>query len=791
MIVEGSAVQNENEFTYQRPPESMSRILDAAQFPAVSVDPQRETLLLLDQSGLLTIEELTAPELGLAGVRFNPAIHGPSRGIHYHGMRLLESSSGRIREVKGLPPEAKIGNPGWSPDSRHLAFTIYTPQGIELWILDVKRARVKRMLGPRISALVMRTPYQWLPDSSGLIVRTLPDRHGRPPVASSKPRGPIVQESSGVRAPARTYQDLLCDPNDERLFEHHFACQLRLLQLNGKVRRIGPVSLLRRFSLSPSGRYLLVITLKRPFSYLVPYHRFPCSVEVHDLQNERVIPLHDLPLAETIPIGFDAVAPGPRAHEWRADKPHSLVWVEALDNGDPATECRVRDRVRFMEEPFVDFPEGGLDLKFRYAGIIWGRSDLAMVTERWWKTRRVITSGFDPRYPGKARRVYFDRSLEDWYKDPGSFLTVRTPAGYEVLRFTRDGKAVFLAGDGATPEGNRPFLDCFDLQSSKTKRIFQSEPPVYEHPLVLGKSEKGMLLTTRESNWENPNLYLRNLTTGEIKPLTHFAHPWPDVQEMQQELIHYKREDGLPLTARLYLPAGWKREHGTLPAIMWAYPAEFKSRKSAGQVKESPCRFPRIGRDSPPLWVAQGYAYLDNVGMPIVGSKGEEPNDSYVEQLVMNARAAIGLLQERGVSDGARIAVGGHSYGAFMAVNLAAHSNLFAAVIARSGAYNRTLTPFGFQYEERTYWEAPDTYRAMSPFDHADEINTPVLLIHGQKDENSGTHPLQSERLYQALRGLGKKARLVVLPAEGHGYRARESVEHVLWETHEWLKRWM
>jgi dipeptidyl aminopeptidase/acylaminoacyl peptidase len=361
-----------------------------------------------------------------------------------------------------------------------------------------------------------------------------------------------------------------------------------------------------------------------------------------------------------------------------------------------------------------------------------------------------------------------------------------------VVLTANDGQTIFMQGSGASPEGDRPFLDTYDLTTGETTRLFRSEAPYYENPVELIDVEKRLLLTRRESQTDPPNYYLRNLLEGDMKQITEFPDPAPQLKGISKELITYQRNDGVDLTATLYLPAGYDKDRdGPLPTLLWAYPTEFKSKKDAGQVTDSPYRFTRVFWGSPMLYLTLGYAVLDDPTMPIIGEGEVEPNDTFVEQLVASAQAAVEAVVERGVTDPDRIAVGGHSYGAFMTANLLAHSDLFRLGLPRSGAYNRTLTPFGFQSEERSLWEAPEIYFNMSPFMHADKIDEPILLVHGEADNNSGTFPMQSERMYGALKGHGATARLVMLPHESHGYRARESIMHLLWETSTWLDRYV
>jgi dipeptidyl aminopeptidase/acylaminoacyl peptidase len=427
----------------------------------------------------------------------------------------------------------------------------------------------------------------------------------------------------------------------------------------------------------------------------------------------------------------------------------------------------------------------------RYAGIQWGTGDLALVGDWWWKTRNVRTWIVKPSSPATEPVLLFDRSWEDRYNDPGRFVSHTNEYGHAVLTPSADGKGLFLIGTGASPEGNRPFLDRLDASTQETTRLWRSEAPYYERPVELLDRDVKRFITRRESRESPPNYFVHTVGSEDVTALTEFPHPTPQLANLQKEIIHYERADGVKLSGTLYLPPGYTTDDGPLPLLMWAYPTEFKSADAAGQITDSPYQFDRIGWWSPLLWLTQGYAVLDDPKLPIVGEGNTEPNDTYVEQLVAGAKAAIDEVVRRGVTDPEHIAIGGHSYGAFMTANLLAHCDLFRAGIARSGAYNRTLTPFGFQAEERTLWEAPEVYFQMSPFMHADKVNEPILLIHGEADNNSGTFPMQSERFYNALKGHGATARLVMLPHESHGYRARESVLHMLWETDRWLETYV
>ncbi|HEV2844607.1 MAG TPA: prolyl oligopeptidase family serine peptidase [Thermoanaerobaculia bacterium] len=773
-----------NGTAYRLPPQILVDLVDAPSTPTLRLNPQREWLLALQRPNLPPISELAERELRLGGLRFRPRNNGPSRANYFVSMELLRVSGEPGPRISGLPDGARLDNVRWSPDGARFAFTNTRPDGIELWVAEVATGQARRLVDGRLN-LAGRTSPQWLSDNRTLVVTMVPEGRGPEPSAVEVPAGPLVRENSGGMAPARTFQDLLKSPADETLFEHYLTSQVARVGLDGKVTPLGQPGIAMDVSPSPDGRYLLVQTLHRPFSYLFPADRFPRRIEVWDLDGKTVRAVADIALQEDITNAFDSVPRGPRGVSWRDDAPATLVWAEALDDGDATREAAERDRIVLHAAPFQGEPTPFITLGFRSSGVSWGEGGLALVDEFWWKTRKTRTWLVRPG--GAKPELLVDRSFEDRYSDPGFPLTIANAWGRPVVRTADGGRTIFLSGEGASPEGDRPFLDAFDLTTRKSRRLFHSAAPYYERPVDLLDAEGRRLLIARESVDEPTNFYVRDLKSGQLSAITRFPHPTPQLKDVQKELIRYQRADGVQLTATLYTPAGWKPSQGPLPMVFWVYPQEFKTADAAGQVNTSPYFFDYAGNGSPLVWLTLGYAVLDNPSLPIVGEGDKEPNDSYVDQLVASAKAAVDEVVRRGVGDRRRIAIGGHSYGAFTTANLLAHSDLFAAGIAQSGAYNRTLTPFGFQAEERDLWKAPETYIKMSPFMYADKINEPILLIHGQADSNSGTDPIQSERFFNALKGKGAMARLVMLPLESHGYRGRESVLHALWENYNWL----
>jgi len=798
--VPGSAPGSATESVYRTPAPVLVDLVDAPPTPATLLGPKRERMLVMELPSLPGIDELAERELRLGGLRIRPRTHGPSRDRFVVGLRLTALADGSERTVRGLPEPARLGSFEWSPDGSHVAFTHTAQEGIELWVLDAETGEARRLTGPVLNLAGPVEPA-WLASGDALVVPRVPAGLGPEPPAPEIPTGPVIRESTGETAAARTYQDLLENSHDEALFEHYLTAQPVRVGLDGGITPLGEPALLWDLAPSPDGRYLLVETLHRPFSYLVPAYRFPRRVDVVSATDGHLVrTLADLPLQESVPIPFGSVPTGPRGHQWRADADATVAWAEALDGGDAGAEAELRDRVFLLAAPFAGEPTPWITLELRLGDIEWGTDDLALVSEWWWKTRRTRTHRVRPGDPDVAPELLFDRSFEDRYNDPGSPLQEVSDRGRRVLQTGPDGGSLYLVGEGASPEGDRPFLDVFDLESKESRRLFRSEAPYYERPVAVLDDRGPRVLTRRESVDQPPNYFVRRLAAGEERgdgegqprQVTRFPHPTPQLAGIHKELIRYPRADGVQLTGTLYLPAGYHpQEDSPLPVVMWAYPREFKSADAAGQVDDSPYRFDRIGWWSSLLWLTRGYAVLDGPSMPIIGEGDEEPNDTYVEQLVASAEAAVEEVVRRGVGDRDRMAIGGHSYGAFMTANLLAHSDLFAAGIARSGAYNRSLTPFGFQAEERTVWEAPEVYFRMSPFFHADEVDEPILLIHGEADNNSGTFPMQSERFYAALKGHGATARLVMLPYESHGYRARESILHMLWETDRWLETYV
>ena len=823
---------------YQQPPEAIRRILDAPPAESGTVSPDGKWIVIAaTEPSVTTIADMAEPTLYLAGRRFHPLGSYRTDTVGIRSMRLRPVDGGSAKAVP-VPPggritryawsadghtiaytttdrslkmgivlytvatgtpvavaapglRGKLGAPMWSHDGHYIALTESTRDGTAVWMVNVAAHSARRVTPYSVNAV--NGTCDWLGVSSELLCRMTVAARGPAPKEGAAPTGPIVQESYGRAAPVRTIEYLLKTPYDEQLFDYYFTNQIALISPTGAVRNVGAPGVHTRVDASPDGKWLLVRTVHRPYSYQVALNDFPERIEVWSLDGHVARVVTDRPLTDDVSSARDAVESGLRVVAWRSDVPATLYMVEALDGGDARRQMAKHDRVSLMAAPFSGAPAPFLDLEMRYRGIDWMYPNVALVSEGLSRNARLRTWAVNPASSSTAR-VLFDRSSENRYGDPGRFARVYDYASDRMVPLRAvDGHTFYLLGDGASAEGDRPFLDSFDMRDGSKHRIWQNSGDHYEYVASVTDPAARTFVTRSESPTEPPNFFRRDPAAGSAIQLTKLADPAPAFAGVTAKMISYTRADGVKLSATMYLPAGYTPSQGRLPFFFWAYPREFLSASAASEVRGSPYQFkrPSIPRDRHLLLLADGYGVLDGPSMPIVAKNGKEPNDTYIEQLVASAKAAIDAIDSLGVGDPNRVAVGGHSYGAFMTANLLAHSKLFRAGVAESGAYNRTLTPFGFQAEPRTFWQAEDIYNTMSPFDYADKITTPILLIHGMNDDNDGTFPIQSERMFAAIKGNGGSVRYVQLPLEPHAYTSRETLGHVIWETTTWLDRYV
>ncbi|MBJ2174224.1 S9 family peptidase [Aureibaculum sp. A20] len=779
--------------TYQKPSKEILDLVDVPLAPSVIMDDNKSVMVFLYRDSFKTIAELSEDELRLGGLRINPKTNIGSRTNYYNNIKMqsLANKKAELLQISGLPKNPRIANFSWSPNQKKIAFTQTTPEGVELWVIDIASVSARKLTEPKINAN-MRDVINWFNDSESVLVKMLSEnRKELINTSEAIPTGPTVSVNDGKKAQNRTYQDLLKNPNDEHNFEQLALSELYKISLNGDTLKWLETDMYGSITFSPDGKYVMVNSIQKPFSYLVTYGRFPSKTKIYAKNGMEIANVLESPLLEDLPQGFMAVKKGRRNMTWRSDKPATLIYAKALDGGDPENKVDFRDEVFQLETPFKGDGKSILKTINRYSGIQWANDNIAIASDYWWNTRNTKTYTFNPSDATQKPVILVDRNYQDAYANPGYFVTKRNEMGRSVIALDKANNT-YLLGDGYSDKGQFPFVDKLNLETNKKERVYQSAytdklEDIYDYDV-----DKNELLVRIESPSEYPNYYFRKLRNKKLTQLTAFENPFKAIQDVHKEVINYKRDDGLELSGTLYLPVGYDIEKKEkMPMILWAYPREFKDKSSASQNTSNPNEFISPYWGSPIYWVNKGYVVLDDAAFPIVGEGDEQPNDTFRTQLVTNAKAAIDAVDSLGYIDRNRVAVGGHSYGAFMVANLLSHCNLFAAGIARSGAYNRTLTPFGFQSEERNYWEAPEVYYAMSPFMHADKMKTPLLMTHGIADNNSGTYPLQSERYFNALKGLGATVRLVMLPKESHGYRAKESILHLLWEQDQWLEKYV
>lgn len=794
LIITASAVQfaqTTEPTRYQMPPKEIVTAFDAPPLPQAILSPSKQVMALTWRRPYPTIAELSQPILRLGGARINSKNNGPQRAAEIYAITFKKIEDGSEVRVT-VPPGANLSNVRFSPDGSRLSFLNRKDDRIELWVAETATGRAKLLSGTDRLNATMGDPYDWTEDNTTLICELVPAGRGAAPQEPTVPLGPNIQENDGKPAPAATFEDMLKTAHDEALFEYYFTSQLAAINvLSGRKTLIGRPAIFGTVSPSPNGEYLLVSRIKRPFSHLIPVNGFPEDVEIWSRGGELVRKIADVPTREGVPL--TGVQTGPRGYRWRPDQPATVLWTEALDGGNLKNKVPFRDRVSSLAAPFKDAPNEMAKTEWRFAGLSFTEKGIGLLSEADRVTRHIRTWILES---GAAPRKLWDRRQEAAYENPGSPVMRRDTGGggfggggANVVMQTGD--YIYLTGQGASPEGDRPFIDRLNLKTLATDRLFRSDAESYETVIAPLDDEAKTILTRYETPTDPPNYYVRVLgahtTLG--RAVTTFKDPQPQLRGVRHQFVTYQRKDGVKLSATLYLPPGYKPGQ-RLPVIMWAYPREFGDPDSASQITGSPNRFTIISGYSHLFLLLSGYAIFDNPTMPIVGP-GETANDQYVEQLVSSAEAAIDKVVEMGVGDRDRIGVGGHSYGAFMTANLLAHSRLFRAGFAESGAYNRSLTPFGFQSERRTFWEVPDLYAKMSPFWYAHQVKDPILLMHGEADDNSGTFPIQSERFYMALKGQGATVRYVTLPFEAHGYAGRETLLHILAERINWFDKYV
>ena len=775
--------------SYQKPSKEVADLLLAPPTPTISVDGKAQLMLVMERSFYPTVEELGQPEFKIAGIRINPNNFSLSRQNFIKQLSLKNLVTGKMISIAGLPNNLSALNPTWNPSENKIAFYNVTATAVDVWVIDIKTSTCSK-INKNAANIVLSSSLIWLDDATVLykINTHTAAQMSKKPIT---PKGPTIQESLGKVAPSVTYQDLIKSPYDEYVFEYLATAQL-VKNNAGVETKIGAPAIVSAIDLSPDKKYFLTRTINKPFSYLVTVYGFATTVNVTDLNGKMVKTIADLASAETTPSGYDNVQNVARAFDWKDDEAATIIYALPLDSGIMKKNVPFHDVVMALAAPFTGSPKELFKTTTRYSRTVWGNEHIALVTEMLRSKQQYKVSRYDASI--NTLTTLYQGNMTDAYTNPGSPVTTKNKYNRDVIAMTNNGQAILMNNiTGASPKGDLPYLASFDLTTKANTILWRCTEDNFEMVMDVLDINNLKVITRRETEKEVPNYYIRSIKDNSKNAITNFTNPYVSMEGVTKEKIKYKRKDGVDLTGDLYLPKGYdKVKDGPLPTLIWAYPREFTNAADASQIRGNQHKFTLLSWGSPVFYVTQGYAIFDNAEMPIVASAPDKkPNDDFINQLILNANAAIDKLVDLGVGDRSKMAVGGHSYGAFMTVNLLAHCNLFKAGIARSGAYNRTLTPFGFQNEERTFWQAKDLYLQMSPFAFADKIKTPLLMTHGEMDDNTGTYPINSERLYAAIKGHGGTARFVYLPYEAHGYKGKENVLHLLWEQGRWLDKYL
>ena len=828
---------------FRHPAQEIEALTMASPLPTYYFSPDyKKAVTGFRQCRQVPIAELAASEARIGGLRLDPKNFSETRENYFERLEVLDVATGRTVPVAGLPADARVKFITWSPSGRYVAFTLSFPDHVELWRMDMAAAapKAEKLTAERVNT-IFGTPFQFL-DDDHILFKAVPADHRQAP-AQALAQSSVVQEVLGEKKSIRTYQDLLQSPADEALYDYCCTSQLMVWSPEG-VRKVAEPAIWRSVDPSPDGSYAIVTTEHHPYSYVQAHNSFPSKQFIMNLadgsivrmlrdgtvKEERKAPAKD----DKAPKGpKEPAKPKPAGFGWRPDQPATLYWSESEGGGmgpmgfpgmgpmgpppggDPADKDTTKvpekdrpektftDRLYQCKAPF-DFENDKqllLAPEYRMGRITWCDDKLALFEESSTKQkfRRLVT--FVPGDTLAPRKTLYTLSTEvDTLGDMpvyGRPYMVRNAYGRNVLWTDAKHAQIYLSGnDRRDTEGfKHGFLDKVSLKDGKMTSVWTSASDCKESMTAITDFQRIKLLARREAYGVVPDYWELDLRKKTARQVTHIEDPVPQMAQLvTDQYVTYTRKDGLRCYAHLYLPAGYDKERdGRLPVFMWTYPYEYRTPVECDKARPDKYKYTKPTYGSAMIWATQGYAVLDEFTMAILAAdKDSLPNDRFLEQLVMSAEAAVDFVCDSiGVGDRERIAVGGHSYGGFMTANLLAHTKLFRAGIARSGAYNRSLTPFGFQSERRNYWTAKKVYDEMSPFNYADKIKDALMIIHGQQDNNTGTFPVQSERLYQALVYFGGTARYVQLPYESHGYQGIETTLDMLYETGAWLDKYV
>ena len=761
-----STSTNAQQIAFQRPPKVFEELALATQTPRPVFNDDCSAIMLLYGNGTVPIADIPTNDLCLATVRIDPNRYCRMIEKGYYKASLKPIPNGEEIEICNLPEGSTIIHAAWYPTGDKVLIFNREKDGVYLYSASLENGSATRISNRRINTTA-RKFIEWTSDTEFITACVV---EGRQAPERGTPIGPVVQESLGKKTRKRTVQGLLRDDFDMQALKFYFTSQLVHFTSSGE-KEIGKPALYRTINISPNREFLMIYRVVEPYSCEAKFMSLKSVVTIEDLEGNIV---------KTVKQRSKL--------SWRSDRPATLIWCVNAKKDNPDYKATIYEQ----DAPFTEDRRIVVRTTKPFEKIYWCNDNLALVVEK--EKNKVVISSFKPGDSDLHTIVsYNSKNIYDHL--PGEPIMVRNHYGRKVLWTNEEGNEVMFIGEGYTPDGQIPNLTLYKLDGGGSKVIWKSKAPYFEKIIAAKDPTARIFITSRESFEEPTNFYLSNLKKRSRVAITDLPEPYPALKGITRQLLTYKRADGLELKSFVWLPAGYNaKRDGKLPILIWAYPRGYKSAEEAARPKYSLYTHPKIPTtgSSALFWLTQGYCVMESMAMPLIPMEGhKKANDTFVEQLTMNAEAAIKALSEAGYGDPNRVAIGGHSYGAFMTANLLTHTKLFKAGIARSGAYNRSLTPYGFQDENRDYWSAMELYHEMSPFDHANKLSGALLLVHGNADQNSGTHTIQSERYFQALRGHKKYIRYVELPEDGHTYQIRENILHYLYEANLWLDKYV
>lgn len=796
------------EAKYQTPGGKIEELFNRPYHPSVSVYQKLNKKMIKERTLYMPLDFLAEPIVHLAGIDIYEKNRSGIRSTFFTKFSIADLYSDSSLTVP-LPENAVFGSDIPSYDGKKALVQEYTKDEIKLWLVHVdsvysdstgqKNPQVTLLLNSGINQ-AMDDYIQWMPDNRHVLISMRVENTVKPDMTIALPQGPIVLESSGKESQNRTFPNLLKNQRDEELFEYYAQSQLCLLDItDGSIKKVFDPMILYDLTISPDGRFLLAKEILKPYSRKVNYYYFPSQWIVLDLENQTKTILNRTPVIDDLKAGW--VQKGVRYYWWNSNSEHNIFQLVTLDDGSPENNNSFKDEVLEVEYPYVIGEQAKLQFLYeesnpqlksksiyksknnRISTINYINDDVMLVMEYNWKNK--WRKSFLANTKNYKQHIIFDRSSEERYDLPGNivFKTDKRGNSIPVIQDT----CIFFIGNGLSSDSRKPFIDQLNLYTFQKSRLYEFDESDYVSIISIHDENDLSLLISKENPDTPSNLYTYSIKDSLLQAITKYSDNIPELTQLQKRVIKYQRADGVQLTGLLYLPSDYQPGN-RLPLIMSAYPQEYSDPETASQSTKSDKRYHRPWSSSPLYFCLEGFAVLEDASFPIIGDP-QTVNDTWMSQAISNAHAAIQYLSQEGIVDSEQVIIQGHSYGAFMVLNLLAHSDLFAGGIARNGAYNRTLTPFGFQKERRNLWEAKSVYLELSPFLYADQIKKPLLLIHSMEDTNPGTFPIQSQRLFEALEGLGKDCRFVQLPLEDHSYSAKETHLHLLWEYREFFKK--